>query len=729
MAFVLPTRWRYRLMRWGWPPQNRLVLRGLYLIAAALALLALQILTQLLHLPGSGTFRFCVIAFTLLGILFLAFAGLGWVRQKLLWRLRNRLIVTYVFIGVIPALLLVAMAYIAFHLFATQFANFVVTTDINNELKNLDATNVTVAHSLASRLSRKDASAFTLLDDLHASKQTAVPQEVCAWLSGKPLAIYSRAGACSMTVPSFLPPQFREVVLDRGELHLRTGTTIDTTGGKLRVVTTSPLDQSLLERVSGGLGQITLFDQAEATRRADTNGGTSNSPLVVFDGPGKSTVSIGAPATPGITFTRAENGYVVQGKFKPLFSAGVLPDAANRLDREIEFPQPLSVLNLNNGEHEYLVYLRIQTRPSLLYTRLFATLGEAASVAESLLLVAAILFAIIVLLALFIGLRLMRTMTSSVANLYTATQHMNRGDLGYRIEVRERDQLAALQTSFNSMAESLEKLLVEQREKQRLENEITIAQEVQAQLFPRQASQLESLEVHGFCKPARTVSGDYYDFLPITSSKLGLAVGDISGKGISAALLMATIHSAVRAYMLEGVPSPNTPALVSAGGGNGHFHGSDISPAALMYMLNRQLFSTTPMEKYATLFLGVYDGLARRLTYTNAGHLPPMLLGEDGSVRRLETGGTVVGLFDDMRYEEGTVILNAGEIFLAYSDGVTEPENDYGEFGEERLIDLVSANRHLPLDRISELVTNAVYEWIGANEQPDDVTLVLARAR
>jgi len=336
-------------------------------------------------------------------------------------------------------------------------------------------------------------------------------------------------------------------------------------------------------------------------------------------------------------------------------------------------------------------------------------------------------------LALFIGYRLTGTMTRSVANLYTATQHINRGDLSYRIEVRERDQLAALQTSFNSMAASLEKLLVEQREKQRLENEITIAQEVQAQLFPRRASQLESLEVHGFCKPARTVSGDYYDFLPITASKLGLAVGDISGKGISAALLMATIHSAVRAYMLEGVPSPNAPVLVGGGNGstlgNGHFHGSEISPAALMYMLNRQLYSTTPMEKYATLFLALYDGSARCLTYSNAGHLPPMLLGEDGSVRRLETGGTVVGLFDDVRYEESTVSLGAGEIFLAYSDGVTEPENDYGEFGEDRLIDLVRSNRHLPLERISELVTNAVYEWIGANEQPDDVTLVLARAR
>ncbi len=727
MAFVLPTRWRYRLMRWGWPPQNRLVLRGLYLIAAALALLVLQLLTQLLHLPGSGTFRFCVIAFAVISVLFLFFAGLGWVRQKLLWRLRNRLIVTYVFIGVIPALLLVAMAFLAFYLFAGQFANFVVTAEINHELQDLEATNITVAHSLANRLRRKETSTFTLLDDLRASKQTFAPREVCAWLADKPLLVSDSASAnCSMTLPGSLPPQFREVVLDHGALHLRTGTTLDMAGGKLRVVATLPLDQTLLDRVSGGLGQITLYSLNGSTHPANAS---DNSPIVTLDGPGKSTVSIGAANKPDIVFTDSRNGTVWEGRLAPLITAGALPEAVNQFDRELGFPSPLTVLNVDTGQREYLAVLRIHTRPSLLYGRLFAALGDVASLAEFILLATAILFAIIVLLALFIGSRLTRTMTRSVANLYTATQHMNRGDLSYRIEVRESDQLATLQTSFNSMAESLQKLLVEQREKQRLENEITIAQEVQAQLFPRQASQLESLEVHGFCKPARTVSGDYYDFLPITSSKLGLAVGDISGKGISAALLMATIHSAVRAYMLEGVPSPNTPALVSAGGGNGHFHGSEISPAALMYMLNRQLFSTTPMEKYATLFLGVYDGLARRLTYTNAGHLPPMLLGEDGSVRRLETGGTVVGLFDDMRYEEGTVILNAGEIFLAYSDGVTEPENDYGEFGEERLIDLVRANRHLPLDRISKLVTNAVYEWIGANEQPDDVTLVLARAR
>ena len=157
-------------------------------------------------------------------------------------------------------------------------------------------------------------------------------------------------------------------------------------------------------------------------------------------------------------------------------------------------------------------------------------------------------------IALIIGTRMTRTVTGAVAQLYDATKNVDRGDFSHRIPVKSADQLAQLSLSFNSMTESIEKLILEQKEKQRLEGELAIAQEVQAQLFPRQVSELESLEVHGFCRPARTVSGDYYDFLTASSHKLILAVGDISGKGISAALLMATIHSAVRAYSVESLP-------------------------------------------------------------------------------------------------------------------------------------------------------------------------------
>jgi sigma-B regulation protein RsbU (phosphoserine phosphatase) len=197
---------------------------------------------------------------------------------------------------------------------------------------------------------------------------------------------------------------------------------------------------------------------------------------------------------------------------------------------------------------------------------------------------------------------------------------------------------------------------------------------------------------------------------------------------------MATIHSAVRAYSLESMPQLREPVAVGAVAGSGRMmatwpEGIEVSPAGLLGLLNHQLYESTPPEKYATLFLGMYDGRSHTLTYSNGGHLPPILIGKEGTVRRLEAGGTVVGLFDGMTYEEDSVQMHPGEVFLAYSDGVTEPENEFGEFGEQRLIELVRDNRHLPLPEISQIVTDAVDTWIGDKEQPDDVTLVLARAR
>jgi sigma-B regulation protein RsbU (phosphoserine phosphatase) len=230
------------------------------------------------------------------------------------------------------------------------------------------------------------------------------------------------------------------------------------------------------------------------------------------------------------------------------------------------------------------------------------------------------------------------------------------------------------------------------------------------------------------------VSGDYYDFLTISSEKMILAAGDVSGKGISAALLMATIHSAVRAYSIEGIPLLREPVAVGAAASTStllasRMEGVEVSPGTLLALLNHQLYESTPQEKYATLFLANYDGTSRRLTYSNGGHLPPIIIGTDGSLRRLDQGGTVVGLFDNLTFDEATVHLNPGDIFIAYSDGITEPENDFGEFGEQRLVDVIRENRDLALEQITQSVTSAVDDWIGDKEQPDDITLVLARVR
>jgi sigma-B regulation protein RsbU (phosphoserine phosphatase) len=739
---------RARMTEAGLWPKGWIARGACYSLGLAVGLFVLEMLLKLVSTAASeslsGWVKFLVFDAALLFSI-LAFRTL---KRRILWRLRNRLIVTYVFIGVIPAVLLVAMAVITIYLFAGQFASFVVTSEINSQLRSMQAVNAAVSNELAARIEKGQSPTAESLAGLRKRDRAWERRRVCAWHGTRVLLLSGGSpnlpplvfpdffnkdqGEYAKAIREGLP--FKQIVRDNDQLYLRVASVFQVGSETLTVVTGEPLDKDLVADIAANLGEITVYSAGIVLDESHPNYQNPNAPnqhsfeTRLFDEREKAK---DGSAVPESKAAPTANGEV----FHPTFTVGSLADPADMMDREITFGTPLPVVDWKTGDLARAgALVRVRTRPSVLYTHLFAALGDIARGVEYILLAIFIFFAVIELVALIIGTRMTTTVTGAVAQLYNATRNVDRGDFSHRIPVKSSDQLAQLSLSFNSMTESIEKLILEQKEKQRLESELAIAQEVQAQLFPRQVSELESLEVHGFCRPARTVSGDYYDFLTASSHKLILAVGDISGKGISAALLMATIHSAVRAYSVESLPQMREPVAVGAVAGAGRImaawpEGIEVSPGALLGLLNHQLYESTPPEKYATLFLGIYDGRTHQLTYSNGGHLPPILIGENGAVRRLEAGGTVVGLFDNMTYDEGSVQMHPGEIFLAYSDGVTEPENEFGEFGEERLIDLVSANRHLPLIQISQAVTSAVDDWIGDNEQPDDITLVLARAR
>jgi len=715
-------QFRARLIANGLFPKGKLALITWYLLGLDVLLFAVQAVAGIFHGSFGKSLGGWIIFLSLIVIIFFGVLAARWLSSKLLWRMRNRLLLTSAFIGVIPLILLIGLGGLAFYLFAGQFATYIVTAKLDAERDALRSSNAVIARELAITLDEGNQARDPL------DKQAAAwnDRQLCVWLDGKLRFSRSAPGLISAppTLPGYLPAQFAQVVRDDGKLFVRAALTIPTKSGKLTVVSSKPLDQRLLLDIAADLGAVTLYGSGLTLRRIDQNATPT---------PGVS-LSIEAPSeTPGQPKEKYELN-LGSAPLNPTFTVGDVPAPTRMLDRQVNFPTAIYVMDWADGDISRPAGIAVQTRLSKIYDHLFSALGYFAPTIEVFLGVAAILFAITEAIAWWIGARLTRSVTGAVNQLYQATTHINRGDFSHRIPVTSNDQLAALASSFNLMTESIEKLILEQKEKQRLENEITIAQEVQAQLFPRHISQLPSLEVFGFCRPARSVSGDYYDFLTLGAEKLMLAVGDVSGKGISAALLMATINSAVRAYSMEGIPILRQTQAVGPGRASLEnddpiIPGAEASPGVLLSLLNHQLYHSTPMEKYATLFLATYDGEDRRLTFANAGHLPPMLLGEDGSIRRLEDGGTVVGLFDDIHYDEGIVHLRPGDIFLAYSDGITEPENEFGEFGEPRLIELVQENRDLPLERIAEIVTAAVDDWIGSAEQPDDVTLVLARAR
>jgi sigma-B regulation protein RsbU (phosphoserine phosphatase) len=337
---------------------------------------------------------------------------------------------------------------------------------------------------------------------------------------------------------------------------------------------------------------------------------------------------------------------------------------------------------------------------------LFTSVGALGPKLVLILLVVGVIFLFLEIAALATGVVLTRTITRSVADLYEATLHVRRGDFSHRVRVKQRDQLGVLGESFNEMTASVSELIEEQRQRQRLENEISIAREVQEQLFPRSIPSLEGLQLAAICRPARVVSGDYFDFIRLGPSRVGIALADISGKGIFAALLMASLQAALR-----------STAMIDGKAGT----------AELVSRLNDHLFRNTSDDRYATFFYAVYDCEAKTLTYTNAGHVAPFFV-DEGGLRELDEGGTVVGLFEDSPFTQRTLHVTPGSVLVVFSDGLTEPENVYGEeFGTQRLKQEVLRQRHANPQRVAENLIAATEQWAGTPEQADDITVVVAR--
>jgi sigma-B regulation protein RsbU (phosphoserine phosphatase) len=750
------------------PPQGKLHRSAFWLLIVYMAL-------GLGHwLPGGWGRGFSDLSYWVLCALIVCSIPLlwRWVFRRLMWKVSNRLVVTYLLVGLTPVVLFVTLALVAAYAFSGQFATFAASSEIDRELSHIAAENRAFSVHLA-REWRDDPQTRPLtlpeFDDDSAHSVGHSGLEVAAFLDGKPLEMkttppmrpWNQGGMPA--APPWLKDGFRGVVVGHGTFFLVAASQRAFDGHTLTMVTSLPLKKEHLDRIASGLGTVTLVpgsgledeDIAEdavekgIAKQLDSKSGEAQHPPA---GPDHGPVH-GPPQTPPPPGFRYQAGRpngggpiqihingtsVADAPHHPeALTGGHLPAPTHFFDVTVSFIAPLDVVVWRTGQtHQALIH--VNSRPSLLYQRLFITSLQVADIIQDALISIAVFFALLELIAFVMAVRLNQTITRSISELYVATQEVDEGNFDYRIAVKRNDQLAALSHSFNEMTASLQELLEEQREKERLQSELEIAHEVQNNLFPRGDVALSMLDLHGVCRPARSVSGDYYDFLVFGPSTLGLALGDISGKGISAALLMATLHSAVRAYQFAGeeLITVGTDAMLSPSfqmvkSGVQEINCGEIfeSPGKVLALLNRHLYRSTPPEKYATLFLAHYEGIERRLTYSNGGQLPPLVLRADHSVTRLDRGGTVVGLMDGMSYDEGVVHLRSGDIVIAYSDGVTEPENEFGDFGEERLLEVVGRNRHLPLAAISDLVMQALRSWIGTQEQPDDITLVLARQR
>jgi sigma-B regulation protein RsbU (phosphoserine phosphatase) len=613
------------------------------------AFLALALLFAILHFTGIGPGFQIWIAFIAFFFGLVAFFRLvRRITRTMIWRLRNRLIVAYLFIAVVPVVLMLALLLGTSYAVVGQTAAYLAYTALNSRMRLLNLPAVAMSRGPA-----RDPQ--TALARYEETLQGTFPGFEILAAGVNPF----RFPTDSKLEPPPEPWKNASGLITKGkgdDRKIYAWAHSERSGNEVTI--TAPVTHELLSSLVRGLGDISFPE--------------------------------------------------VMGKI----DKSLLPKPVNALDLHVAWLYPMYVPAWESpqGTPQRLL-LSVDTRYSTVLAIVFGQTGDWSDVWKTAAIVLIGVFLIVEIASLWAGVKLTRSITGAVHELYEGTRHVREGDFNYRIPVSGTDQLAELGNSFNNMTQNLGRLIVVAKEKERLESELTIAREVQNQLFPKDTPTTRTLELKGVCNAARMVSGDYYDFMLLPGGTLAFAIGDVAGKGISAALLMASIQSTMRTQ------------LNAVNGATPH----KFSAAALVSTLNRQLYATTSPEKYATFYFALYDEATFALTYTNAGHLAPMLV-KESSVQMLDSTGTVVGAFPIARYEEKTVTLAPGDLVLAYTDGIVEPENVYGEmFGEERLKDLAVKYAKADSSELIARTMEAVVQWTGAGELQDDMTMVVAR--
>ena len=624
---------------------------------------------------SGGIFSFLEFLAVPAGIYLLA-RLIGWWRNKLLWSLRNRLIVAYLFIAVVPVVSIVILVVLAARILYSQLGAYLLYEDLHQRIALVAdiAEHMAIAQETRPPTVTKDESERVLEAESHAVHDKEMP--------GLKITFTDDLGLLRRVAPPD-KQSFAGLLQEEDKLSLISMRLIRDGKRQRAVVLRVPVDEDFLSTIARDLGVI----QLNVMERYEGN------------------------APPGVLYSSGEKQYRVARRIvssnralqAPLFWFDSAVNVVSRLD---------SVFVAKDGTVDPARPLLAvsNARPSRLNARIFTSLGELRNSYVIFFILVGIIFLVIEAAAWATGIVLTRRITRAVADLYGATQFVQAGDFSHRIPVERRDQLGALGESFNQMTGSIGALIEEQNKRQRLENEISIAREVQNQLFPSTLPSVPGVEIEAICKAAHSVSGDYYDFIQLSPTHVAIAIADISGKGISAALLMASLQAALRSQMLtEGTEHMSTAELVTR--------------------LNRHLVRNTGDDRFATFFIAVYDSATRTMRYTNAGHLPSFLIG-NGSSHLLDRGGMVLGVLEEYEYEQGVLQVAPNSLLIGYSDGLVEPENVYGEqFGIQRLKEAaVQVQNASPL-MVAESLMAAAEEWAGTPEQADDMTVIVARLK
>jgi sigma-B regulation protein RsbU (phosphoserine phosphatase) len=701
-------------------PKLRLVDKAYLLVLCAFVVASLF---GELGFLGALAGLFLIFTGFILGIRYLRVFG-----KHLLWPLRNRLRVTYVFIGVVPILLILILVSVGIYIITGQISSFLLNSELQRRESLLAGPSELVASTPAPERAALLQRIFPYFEKQYPGMRLCARGPEGEWT-------WPADAACEY------PPQgwsrASGLVARQNDLYVW----IHTRPNDTEVTVLMPLSRAYLNSMVPGLLDVEVLSRVQdiplSLAETEDKGPSTASPAGTLANPaGGAAAALNPPGAASAAIPPAP-----QSAKAPFYrfgldqqdqrQLGTTPDPlpkAHLLDFGVGWQTTLSVAEWYEPDSSYPAVLFFNTRPSAVWdvlSRRDLRLGTGVDftqyVAVSLFLSASILFLIVEGFSLIAGMSLSHSITQAVENLYEGTQHVMKGEFQHRVLVKGEDQLADLNRSFNRMSENLETLVAISKEKERMQSELEIAREVQAGLYPKDPPKFENIELVAMSQPARMASGDYFDYLRLEDNRVAFAIGDVAGKGISAALLMASIQSTMRAQLRPYLPPPRGAAETWLP------PQEDLSTALMVSRLNQQIHQFTSASKYATFVFSVYDDRTGVLRYTNAGHLPPLLL-RKGGISRLNVDGLVVGAFAFASYEESSLQLEEGDVLLLYTDGISEPENEYGEeFGEERLQTLLRENAGKDAQELADLIVQAVRDWVGQAEQFDDITLLIVK--
>ncbi|HPW22093.1 MAG TPA: SpoIIE family protein phosphatase [Vicinamibacterales bacterium] len=653
-------------------------------------------------LEGISTAGGLAILAGVLGLLYRAWRG---VRHQLLWRVRRKLIISYVFIGVVPVILIIAFFVLAWLLLFANISSYL----IRSALVDLGEGAMSAARLAAVEI-----------------EDRADPARVPAILERRAAAEAVRHAGISLAVVPIDAdrcPAPADGAPARAVAAASAGSWAHTLAPGL-VPAWVPCD-GFAGVLAYGARPGPEAPAAEVFVRAVAFPERSRGFAVIADVPVSRPVRAAIEAETGIVIGEASlvgsTSLLVRGTAGT--PAGDLPQASTAAERVWRFPWVALLdhvdwttgrtgpLPINIGLSVRAIYQRLSaSQASLGGTRSFGDLLLA------LLLFVSGLFFIIEVVALVMGLALARSITGAIHELFAGTERVRQGDFGHRIPVLARDQLGELASSFNQMTGSIEDLLRQAAEKKRLEEEMRLAREIQMSLLPRGPLVVPGVAISALCVPAREVGGDYYDVLSLPDGRFGVLIADVSGKGMSAALYMAELKGLILSLS--------------------QVH---LSPRELLIGANRLISMHLDSRSFITMTYAVIDPAAGVMTYARAGHTPLLYLpgrGADGRARTLAPDGMIVGLRldDGERFKsllvESTLRLAAGDLLVFFTDGVSEAMNDRADcFGEAQLAELVEQHAHLPIGELRERILREITAFVGEAPQHDDMTLILLKVR